>query len=237
MSDSQLPAHPEPLAEPDPLAGALAFTPVPRLCDRSNGWKPAVQRAFIEALAETGSVKAACRRVGRSDNGAYQLRRHPEAASFRAAWDAAADLGLRRLEDNATDRALNGVEETYFYRGELVGRRRRYNERLVMFILRNRAPHRFGEGGASRGLSAVDQMRLKRLKAAWRREWALEQRAREPDIEQVRSEIARKLEAIRAHERRSWTPREHELHAALEAERAARMAREQRERDDAPAPD
>ena len=56
-----------------------AFTPVPRLADRSNGWKPEVQRAFIEALAETGSVKAACRRVGRADHGAYALRRHPEA--------------------------------------------------------------------------------------------------------------------------------------------------------------
>ena len=30
------------------------FTPVPRLKDRSNGWKPHVQRAFIEALARTG---------------------------------------------------------------------------------------------------------------------------------------------------------------------------------------
>ena len=30
------------------------FAPVPREKDRSNGWKPEVQRAFIEALAETG---------------------------------------------------------------------------------------------------------------------------------------------------------------------------------------
>ena len=58
---------------PKPPKGTLpAFAPVPRLADRSNGWKPEVQRAFIEALAETGSVQAACRRVNRSDNGAYQ---------------------------------------------------------------------------------------------------------------------------------------------------------------------
>ena len=31
-----------------------AFAPVPREKDRHNGWKPEVQRAFIEALAETG---------------------------------------------------------------------------------------------------------------------------------------------------------------------------------------
>ena len=90
-----------------------AFTPVPRLKDRSNGWKPEVQRAFIEALAETGSVKAACRRVGRADAGAYQLRHHPEAGEFRAAWDAALDCGIRRLEDHAMDRALYGDLTTY----------------------------------------------------------------------------------------------------------------------------
>src|SRR4051812_11676245 len=73
------------------------FAPVPRLKDRSNGWKPEVQRAFIEALAELGSVKAACRRIGRADHGAYLLRRHPEAAEFRRAWDAALDIGMRRI--------------------------------------------------------------------------------------------------------------------------------------------
>ena len=86
------------------------FAPVPREKDRSNGWKPEVQRAFIEALAETGSVRSACRRVNRADHGAYLLRRHPDAAQFRAAWDAALDIGMRRIEDVAMDRALHGVE-------------------------------------------------------------------------------------------------------------------------------
>jgi hypothetical protein len=234
MPDQPTSAHPELVegpAHPEPRAcrGVEgAFTPVPRLCDRSNGWKPEVQRRFIEALAETGSVRAACRRVARSDNGAYALRRHPEAHEFRAAWDAALDLGVRRIEDAAMDRALNGVEEIIHYHGELVGRRRRYNERLVMFILRNRAPERFAEGG-SRGLSAVDRMRLKRLKAEWRREWAAEQRAKMPPIEDVRAELLRKVAVHDAHERQRWTPREHELRAELDAERARRQAREQEE--------
>jgi len=221
-------ADPQPEAPPDPLA----FTPVPRLCDRSNGWKPQVQRDFIAALAETGSVRAACRRVGRADHGVYQLRRHPAAASFRAAWDAALDLGIRRIEDAAMDRALYGVEETYFYHGELRGRRRRFNERLVMFMLRNRSPERFAEGG-SRGLSAVDKARLKRLKQEWRAEWAAEQQAAEPSIEDVRAEILRKVAVIEAHAKLRWTPREHALHAALEAERARRKAGAEDQADDA----
>src|SRR5690348_5864109 len=84
-------SEPVPETAPETIEGkivALAFAPVPRLKDRANGCKPEVQVAFIEALAETGSVKAACRRVGRADRGAYQLRCHPEAAGFRTAWDA-----------------------------------------------------------------------------------------------------------------------------------------------------
>lgn len=110
-----------------------AFTPVPRLCDRSNGWKPEVQRAFIEALAETGSVKSAARRVGRAEVGAYMLRRHPQAEEFRKAWDAALDIGMRRIEDVAMDRALNGVEVPLYSYGKLVGSRTVYNDRLLMF--------------------------------------------------------------------------------------------------------
>lgn len=84
------------------------FTPVPRAKDRHNGWKPEVQRAFIEALAETGSVKSAARRVGRAEVSAYLLRRHPEAHEFRQAWDIALDIGMRRIEDVAMDPRSTG---------------------------------------------------------------------------------------------------------------------------------
>ena len=84
-----------PTQHPQTARGTLpTFIPVPRAKERSNGWKPEVQRAFIEALADTGSVASACRQVGRAEVGAYLLRRHPKAASFRAAWQAALDLGM-----------------------------------------------------------------------------------------------------------------------------------------------
>jgi len=149
------------------------FLPVPRARDRSNGWKPEVQRAFIEALAETGSVRSACRRVGRADHGAYLLRRHPEAASFRAAWDAAIDIGIRRIEDVAMDRAINGVEVPVYSYGKLVGTRTVYNDYLVMFMLRNRLPERFA-GGRARAMNAADKQTLTKLKAQWREEWTRE---------------------------------------------------------------
>ena len=150
------------------------FTPVPRGHDRSNGWKPEVQRAFIEALAETGSVQSACRRVGRATVGAYLLRRHPEAAEFRAAWAAALDIGIQRIEDVAMDRAINGTEEPVWSYGKLLGTRTKYNDGLLMFMLRNRAPGRF-TGGRARAMSAADKTTLNKLKKQWRKEWEREQ--------------------------------------------------------------
>ncbi|QIG52772.1 hypothetical protein G6N82_00090 [Altererythrobacter sp. BO-6] len=187
-----------------------AFTPVPRLKDRSNGWKPEVQRAFIEALADTGSVRAACRRVGRTEHGAYQLRRHSAGDSFRAAWEAALALGIARIEDIAMDRAINGVEEPVYSYGALVGTRTRYNDRLLMFLLRNRAPHRFAEGGGARGLSGLDHTRLEQERQRWRKEWELEQAAAGKNVSsaQVRASIDRKIEEIRVRvereQQREW---------------------------------
>lgn len=169
-----------------PKSTLPAFTPVPRLKHRSNGWSPEVQRAFIEALADTGSVAAACRRVHRSEVGAYLLRRHPEARQFRKAWQAALDLGVQKIEDVAMDRALNGVEVPVYAFGRIIGTRRVYNDRLLMFMLRNRAPKRFAADGA-RGMNAVDRQVLARHRKQWRQEWERE-RALLEDEEEARED-------------------------------------------------
>lgn len=194
------------------------FAPVPRLVDRSNGWKPEVQLAFIEALADTGSVRAACRQVGRTEHGAYQLRRHPEAGEFRAAWEAALALGIRRIEDVAMDRALNGVEVPVYSYGQLVGTRVTYNDRLLMFLLRNRAPDRFAEGGA-KAMNAIDRMELKRLKKQWRKEWEAQLPRRQMlEAAEARRMIDAKLEQLRQRvlerEARRWERLSDETRAA-----------------------
>lgn len=119
------------------------FTPVPRKY-RYDGWTPERQKAFIEALADTGSVKAACHRINMSQVGAYYLRRQPGAEGFRKAWDAALDFGVQNLVDIAIDRAKEGVPVPVFYKGEQVGERRRYNDRLLMFILKHHMPSKYG---------------------------------------------------------------------------------------------
>jgi hypothetical protein len=59
--------------------------------------------------------------------------------------DLALDGAADRVEDAAYNRAINGVEVPHFYKGELVGTHRRYDERLAMFILRYRKPYRYGK--------------------------------------------------------------------------------------------
>lgn len=119
------------------------FTPVPRKY-RVDGWTPERQRAFIAALAATGSVTAAAKAVNMTKEGAYLLRLHPQGAGFRAAWEAALTVGLDRLRDIAFERAIDGVPVPVFYKGEQCGEKRWYNDRLLMFILRHRAPEKYG---------------------------------------------------------------------------------------------
>ena len=172
-----MPQSEKPPTSPAAAQSLPAFTPVPRTRDRHNGWKPEVQLAFIEALAETGSVRSAAARVGRAEVGAYLLRRHPEAQQFRAAWDAALDIAMRRIEDVAMDRALNGVEVPVYHFGAVVGTRRVHNDRLLMFLLRNRAPKRFAADALNSG-DAATRSQLARLKREWRKEWDEEMRLR-----------------------------------------------------------
>ena len=111
---------------------------------RHDGWTPDRQHDFITALAETGCVTEAAAAVGKSPRSAYRLRARGEAGIFRQAWDIALDYAIRNLTDVALSRAINGVARPVFYKGEQVGERRYYNERLTQFLLRYRDPVRYG---------------------------------------------------------------------------------------------
>lgn len=129
------------------LRPALDFTPVPRKHKRHDGWTAKRQRGFIEALARTGSVTRAAAAVNMAKEGAYQLRLHPEAAEFRAAWEQALDYGTHILSDAALDRAIHGVPVPIMHEGKQVAERRTFNERLTMWQLQHRMPERFGKPG------------------------------------------------------------------------------------------
>jgi len=136
-------AKPTPSPTPTP-----AFTPI-QLRQRRDGWTAEKQVDFIEALAESGCVIEACRRVGMGRASAYALLTRNDSILFRAAWDAAVDVGIGALGDAARSRAINGVSNPIFYKGEQVGERVQYDERLTMFLLKTRDPERYGRGATA----------------------------------------------------------------------------------------
>lgn len=108
---------------------------------RHDGWTAERQKLFIERLAASASVSDAARYVGMSRQSARDL--YHRSPPFRDAWDAALRLSVSVLVETAFDRAVNGVQEQVFHRGKLVGFREKYNDRLLMFLLRVRDPLNF----------------------------------------------------------------------------------------------
>lgn len=107
---------------------------------REDGWTPDVQRAFIEALAASGSVARACGVVRRSASTAYRLRARPDAHAFRAAWSAATALAYRQVFEIAMDRIVEGQEIAVFHDGERVGFKTVHSDRLLCFMLDHLRP-------------------------------------------------------------------------------------------------
>ncbi len=135
---------PKKIVSPQLPENITEFAPVPRKGDTSKGWSPARQKAFIQSLAETGSVKRAAAEVNMSHVSAYYLRRHPQGDEFKRAWDLALEFSLSYLKDIAFERAIEGELEPVWQRGKLVGYKRKFNDRLLMFLLRQYGSGRDG---------------------------------------------------------------------------------------------
>ena len=106
------------------------FTPVPT-STRHDGWTPDRQRAFIAALASHGGIAAAARAVGMTPQGARKLRLRPGAEGFARAWDVALEEGRIRSHQEAMRRGVEGDLVPVIRRGQVVGHRRRFNDRLL----------------------------------------------------------------------------------------------------------
>ncbi len=174
---------------PAPSAQLLDFAPVP-LRHRRDGWTPERQRQFIAALAAMGSVRGACRVVGMSHRHAYDLRFHPEAGEFCAAWDSAIANGLALMEDAACDRAINGEVTPIMYKDEQVGERVRYDNRLLMFLLRARKPDVYGRGLQSQEPPRPGSELYNQWEAKWRERKEAEQAQTKQNVVNVTEKLA-----------------------------------------------
>ena len=113
-----------PVTSADPEPSATPSAPPQR------GWTAERRVLFLDRLAVHGNARAACRAVGLSAESAYRLRRRD--ADFARAWDAAVLLGRDNSVEVLSERAIEGVEEEIWFRGEMIGTRRRYDSRLLL---------------------------------------------------------------------------------------------------------
>lgn len=124
--------------------------------DHWPAWVP----TFLDRLAETGLVATAARETGVSNSTAYKLRRDDE--EFAVAWDASLDQAYDKMETEMQRRAFDGVDEPVFHQGEIVGRVRKYSDRLAMYLMSGYRKRKFasrseitGADGAGLGVAAT----------------------------------------------------------------------------------
>lgn len=107
---------------------------------RVDGWTVEMQRDFLRTLADTGCVSHAAKAAGVSRSTAYAMRHRATHSTFALAWDVAIQLGRKRLLDIAMERAIEGQEVAIWYRGEQVGTRTVFNDRLLTFLIGHTPP-------------------------------------------------------------------------------------------------
>mgnify|MGYP001019218566 CR=1 FL=1 len=132
-----VPTHEEPATTQDP-DDILAFTPA-TLRARHDGWTPEKQVAFVEALADTGIIRAAAARVKMTPQSVSRLRRRKDARAFDLACRTAEQIGRRAIVSVAWERAIEGTIRRHYFHGELKSEERVFNDRLLMALL-NRLP-------------------------------------------------------------------------------------------------
>ena len=72
---------------------------------RLKQWSPRVEERFLETLAATCNVRAACAEVGMAASSAYDHRRRWRA--FAERWDEAIEIGYSRIECGLIEHACN----------------------------------------------------------------------------------------------------------------------------------
>ena len=98
-------------------------------------------KAFLTCLRDTGNVTAACM-VAKIDR-ANVYRRRERDAEFKAAWEIALEISIDKLEIVARGRAIEGVKEPIYYKGELIDHVYRPSDRLMELLLKAHRPEKF----------------------------------------------------------------------------------------------
>lgn len=122
------------MTQPNLPAAAPAAQNLTRI-NPAHHWTREKQAEFLRQLAATHCVSRAAKSVGMARQSAYRLRNRLKGEPFDIAWAAAFRRQYDVLAEAALARALNGVEVPHYYKGELVGTHRVFDERLTVALL------------------------------------------------------------------------------------------------------
>jgi hypothetical protein len=97
---------------------------------------------FFRLFAASGSVAFAADRTGIARTTLYRERRgNPK---FAERWTEARQLAGERLRDEAFRRAIRGIKRPVFQGGQMVGKIRHYDNRLLLALLKAEDPEFYG---------------------------------------------------------------------------------------------
>lgn len=97
---------------------------------------------FLNELSQHSVIKYACEKAKISRLTFYYNYQSDE--EFRRLVDDAFVLGAINIEDEAKIRAIEGVEEEVYFKGEMVGTVRKFSDFLLTFLLKGNFPYKYG---------------------------------------------------------------------------------------------
>lgn len=96
----------------------------------------AQKNVFVRVMAQTGTVTLGCVKAQISRQAAYRWR--AKDPQFSRRWDEALDSFLDLIEARGSQLAVEGVLEPVFHEGVIVGHVRKFDGKMIQFMLERR---------------------------------------------------------------------------------------------------
>jgi hypothetical protein len=96
-----------------------------------------------ELLANGGLVAHACKRARLERRTVYNWRKAD--IGFATQWDEVIDLCVEAAELECRRRAIEGVDEPVYHKGELIDTVRKFSDVLLIFFLKAHRPEKYRE--------------------------------------------------------------------------------------------
>lgn len=100
---------------------------------RRDGWNADKRGGFLAALAQEGTVVAACAAAGMSTHAAYALRQR--SPRFAAEWDRTLYERACSPTEAAYKRAVEGWDEPIVFQGKVIAHRKRYSDAALRLLI------------------------------------------------------------------------------------------------------